>query len=249
MKEYKLFQENEDSPNNDNTTVVNMITDKEYTKELKFENMISPNDRVSVVVYVQSGFGKQQMTSILAVRDHNNEKKNPEDTGTLITQEGTIRLPLIGKISLLGLTEDEASNRIIKAYEKYIRNPYVTVEIKNQRVIVIGEVKKPGIVPVTNGTMNIIEAIAQSGDLTNYASRTNIKIIRGNLRKPQVRNIDLTNLFAVNSTSMLLRPNDIIYVQPTNMKGFNRGFNEINPFWNMLTSILNPLHLRKQIQE
>jgi polysaccharide export outer membrane protein len=247
IKEYKLFQNNNSNTKDDNNRVINMITDKEYSKELKFENTIAPNDRVSIIVYVQSGFGKQEMTSILTVRDYNNEKRNPEDIGKLVAQDGTVRLPLIDKVSILGLTEDGAANKIINSYKKYIRNPYVTVEIKNQRVIVIGEVKKPGVVPVTNGTMNIIEAIARSGDLTDYASRTNIKIIRGDLRKPQVRNIDLTNILAINSTSLSLQPNDIIYVQPRNMKGINRAFKEINPFWNMLSSILDPFTQRKEL--
>ena len=57
----------------------------------------------------------------------------------------------------------------------------------NQRVFVLGEVNTPGVVAVTNGTMNLVEAIARTGDMTDYAERTNIKIIRGDLRKPMVR--------------------------------------------------------------
>jgi len=244
-KDYKLFQEKEKK--DDSAEVVTMITDKEYAKEISFENTISPNDRVSIVVYIQAGVGSQQMSSILTSRNSNSVVKNQDDIGKLVTKEGKVRLPLIGSVKLLGLTEDEAADKIIKEYKKYIRNPYATVEIKNQRVVVIGEVRKPGIVPVTNGTMSIIEAIARSGDLTDFASRTNIKIIRGNLRNPQVRNLDLTDMVAINASSMYLKPNDIIYIQPRKLKGFNKAFNEINPFWNMLSSILDPLNQRKTL--
>ena len=146
-----------------------------------------------------------------------------------------------------GLTEDEATAKLIEQYKLYIKNPYVTTEIKNQRVVVIGEVKKPGVVSVTNGTMNIVEAIAQSGDLTDLAARDNIKIIRGDLRNPTVRTIDLANIVALNDASLLLRPNDIIYVQPRDLKGYNKAFDEIMPFWNMISSILDPFVKRKQI--
>ena len=75
----------------------------------------------------------------------------------------------------------------------------------------------------------------------------NIKIIRGDLRNPTVRTIDLANIVALNDASLLLRPNDIIYVQPRDLKGYNKAFDEIMPFWNMISSILDPFVKRKQI--
>lgn len=243
MKEYKLFQEEEQQ---DKITVV---SEEEYNEEMVFENIIAPNDRVDITIYIQAGKGSQQMTSILTSRETNTSQTIQENIGLLVTQRGSVRLPLLGSVNVSGLTQDQASEMLIKEYKKYIRNPYVLVEIKNQRVIVMGEVKKPGIVPVTNGTMNVIEAIARSGDLTDMASRINIKVIRGNLRNPQVRNIDLTKMDALALSSLYLKPNDILYVQPRKLKGINKAFNEINPFFNMLSSILDPLNQRKTLIE
>lgn len=243
MKEYKLFQQKEEKSQDE----VTVISPQKYSEEVLFENMIAPNDRVNITVYIQAGQGSQQMTSILTSKDFNNNTSIQENIGLLVTKKGTVRLPLIGSFNISGYTQDEASEMLIKEYKKYIRNPYVVVEIQNQRVVVIGEVKNPGIVPVTNGTMNLIEAIARSGDLTDLASRTNIKIVRGNLRNPEIRNIDLTQMSAISLTSLYLKPNDILYIQPRNLKGVNQAFNEINPFWNMLSSVLDPFYLRKQI--
>ena len=189
------------------------------------------------------------MSSILTTNSNNNTTSRDDDIGILVTQNGTVRLPMLGSVEIIGLTEDEASAKLIELYKTYIRNPYVKVEIKNQRVIVVGEVKKPGVVSVTNGTMNILEAIAQSGDLTDLAERNNVKIIRGDLRNPTVRSIDLANIVALNESSLFLRPNDIIYVQPRNLKGYNKAFEEIMPFWNTISSILNPFVQRKQIMD
>ena len=244
MKEYKLFQE---KGKEDQTDELTIVSDEEYKEEMVFENIIAPNDRVDITVYIQAGQGSQQMTSILTSRETNTSNDIQENIGLLVTQKGTVRLPLIGSIFVAGYTQDEASNLLIKEYKKYIRNPYVLVEIKNQRVIVMGEVKSPGIVSVTNGTMNVIEAIARSGDLTDFASRTDIKVVRGNLRNPQIRNVNLTNLDALSLSSMYLKPNDIVYVQPRKLKGYNKAFNEINPFFNMLSSILDPLNQRKTL--
>lgn len=242
LKEYKLFQT--ETEKQEDLTVINL---DEYQKEVAYENKIASNDRLSITVYVQSGQGSQQMSSILTTRSNISSNTKDDDIGILVTQNGTVRLPLVGSVEVVGLTEDEASAKLIELYKLYIKNPYVKTEIKNQRVIVIGEVKKPGVVSVTNGTMNVIEAIAQSGDLTDLASRDNVKIIRGDLRNPTVRTIDLANIVALNESSLLLRPNDIIYVQPRNFKGYNQAFNEIMPYWNMLSSILDPFVKRKQI--
>lgn len=240
-KEYKLFQTDNDLKE---TTE---ISQEQYEQEVVFENVIAPNDRINITVYIQSGEGSQQMTSMLTTRESSDGQTLDENIGLLVTQEGTVRLPLLGSIKISGLTQDEASDFLIKEYKKYIRNPYVLVEIKNQRVIVIGEVKTPGIVSVTNGTMNVIEAIARSGDLTDFASRTDIKVIRGDLRKPEIRSIDLTSMDALSISSLYLKPNDILYVQPKPIKGFNRVFNDFVPFWGMMSSILDPFVQRKTL--
>jgi len=233
----RLFQHVDKDAN-----VSSVVTDKEYEKEVKYEYKIAPNDRLSVTVYVQSGAGSQQMSSILASSDITRQGLQGVDAaaGLLVTQKGTIRLPLIGSVKVKGLTEDQASKVLIKEYKKYIRNPYVTVEITNQRVIVIGEVNKPGVIPVVNGTMNIVEAIARSGYFKDYASHTNIMVIRGDLRHPQVRKIDLTDGKSLLTTSMLLQPNDIVYVPARTMKGYNKAFKESMPFFQAVSAMLTP---------
>ena len=189
------------------------------------------------------------MSSMLASSDTTRQGLESIDSspGLLVTQKGTVRLPLIGSIKITGLSEDQASNALIKEYKKYIRNPYVTVEITNQRIIVIGEVRKPGIIPVVNGTMNLVEVLSRSGYLTENASRTNITIVRGNLRKPEIRTIDLTNGRSLLTTSLLLQPNDIVYVQARQMSGFNKAFNETVPFFSTVSSMLNPFVQRTVI--
>lgn len=240
-REYNLFQVE------DENIIIKEIPDNKYKKEVEFENIIAPNDRVAITVYVQSSAGSQQMTSILSTRNVNSQNPDEEDLGLLVTQQGTVRLPLVGVVKIEGLTEDEATEKLIKKYQQYIRNPYVTLTIKNQRIIVVGEVNNPGIVSVTNGTMNIIEALAMRGDLTKDAARNNITLIRGDLRSPEIRTINLTQLSAISSTSLLLRPNDIIYVQPRELDGFNKAVTEIAPFWDTLSAILNPFTQRKTL--
>ncbi len=237
IKDDRLFQ---NSPNGDATT---SVSDANYTKEVKYEYKISPNDRISVTVYVQAGSGSQQMNSILATSDITRQGVQNQDasaSGLLVTQKGTINLPLIGSVKVVGLTEDEASKALMAKYKKFIRHPYVVVTITNQRIIVVGEVQKPGVIPIVNGTMNLMEVIARSGYFTQDASRTDIKIIRGDLRHPSIRNINLTDAHSLLASSLLLQPNDIVYVEARQMSGFNKAFAETQPFFKTISAILNP---------
>jgi len=237
MKEYTLFQD--ENRSEEPTDVNNSV----YQDEMVFENKIMPNDRVGIMVYNQSGAGPGQLTSMISSRGSSQgggSSANQETQGLLVTQEGTVRLPLIGSAKIQGLTEDEAAKYLMGEYGKYLRNPYVTVEIMNQRLYILGEVKQPGVVPVTNGTMNLIEAIARSGDLTDFAERRGILILRGDLRDPEVRMIDLTQMSTIKLSSLYLKPNDIVYVQPRSSKGRKIAFDEISPPFQLVSSILAP---------
>ena len=236
MKEYTLFQ---DENRSEEPTDIN---DTVYKDEMVFENKIQPNDRVEIMVYNQSGAGPGQLTSMISSGGMSQDQGVSTNTtqGLLVTQEGNVRLPLIGSATIKGLTEDEAAKSLMEEYGKYLRNPYVTIKILNQRIFILGEVKAPGVIPVTNGTMNLIEAIARTGDLTDFAERRGILILRGDLRDPEVRMIDLTQMSNIKLSSLYLKPNDIVYVQPRSSKGRKIAYDEISPPFQLVSSILAP---------
>ena len=103
-KDYKLFQT--ETKKGEEITIINA---DDYQKEVTYENKIAPNDRVAITVYVQSGQGSQQMSSILTTNSNNSTNSRDDDIGILVTQNGTVRLPMLGSIEIIGLTEDEAS--------------------------------------------------------------------------------------------------------------------------------------------
>lgn len=220
---------------------IKTVSDAEYNKELKFEWKIAKGDRVEIsIANLASGkSGDQQLNQILSNGGQQTLTSNGTD-GYLIPNNGNVRLPLIGVVSIIGLTENQAATKITKLVKVYIRNPFVSVKILNQKLFVLGEVKSAGVVQVTNGTMSLFEALARTGDLTNDADRTDIKIIRGGLRHPEVREVNLADMSQMNLTSLILLPNDIVYVQPRAMKAYNVAFKEQTPFFNMLTTMMSP---------
>jgi len=235
LKEYRLFQGDEVS---EEPTV---ISNEEYKKEVGFEYKIQPNDRITIEVFNQVG-SSQQITSIVDTSSAG-QGQGQENSGFLVTTRGTVNLPLLGTTKIVGLTEDEAAKHLIEEYKVYLRNPYAVVNIKNQRVIMIGEINSPGVIPITNGTMNLIEAIARSGDMTDWAMRTHIIILRGDLRKPDIRVVDLTNMSALSLSSLYLRDKDIVYVQPRSAKGMDLFTKEVTPPFTLIGTLLTPFVL------
>jgi len=219
--------------------VVTEVSDEEYQNEMHYEWKIQPGDRIEINVFNQSASSiGGQMTSILD-KSLTYMSRSGVD-GMLVPPDGKLNIPLIGEIRVAGLTEKEASERLIQAYKKYLRNPYVSVKILNQRLFVLGEVNAPGVVPLHSGTMTLFEALATAGDLTIDGKRTDILIIRGDLRNPQIREIDLTNIKKLKLASLILRPNDIVYVQPRDFKAFNKGLSEKAEFFNFLNTVMSP---------
>jgi polysaccharide biosynthesis/export protein len=98
-----------------------------------------------------------------------------------IRPDGKITLPLVGDVPAAGRTSVELRDAIAGALEEYIAKPVVTVivtETTPQVVYVTGEVNKPGALPVANGQMSIIQAIAMAGGFTDFANKKDIRVLR-----------------------------------------------------------------------
>ncbi len=178
------------------------------------EYLILPQDRLAVSLYKDPADSPEIATNgVLGQKMNNN--------GLLVNAAGFISLPLIGKVKVGGLTQTQAADYITKRYKKYLNTPSVYVEVMNKRLFVLGEVKKPGVIPIPNEKMNLFEAIASAGDLTDSAVRNSVTIISNNpVRGIQMRTVDLTNFDTMRYASLMLRPNDIVYVKPSSWKAF-----------------------------
>jgi polysaccharide export outer membrane protein len=162
------------------------------------------------------------------------DNRSPYEKGYVVDDSGMVRLPLIGSVTLNGLTLSEARNTIEKKYREYITDPIVTVKKLNFKVTVLGEVTKPGTYPILNEQATLPEVMGLAGDLTQLADREQVRIIRdeGGVRKDFF--IDLTKASSLSAQSYYIHPNDIIYVQPIK----RRAFQNINPSVTIFTSLI-----------
>ena len=97
-----------------------------------------------------------------------------------VRPDGMISLPLIGDVKASGLTADELSRKIAERLKEYKDSPQVSVavkEVNSYYVYIVGEVNKPGKIPLKSHT-TVLQAIALAGGFTQYASKSNMALVR-----------------------------------------------------------------------
>jgi polysaccharide export outer membrane protein len=206
------------------------------------EYKILPQDRLKVILYKDPAQITVESTSQIG------EDINP--SGVLVNASGYIKLPLIGKIKVAGLTQTQASDKIEHLYEKKLTDPSVYVEILNKRLIVLGEVHNQGVVKLDKEKMTLFEAIAFAGGLTDDAIRNDIVILSPTSKTGMhLRHVDLTNFDKMQYASLMLRPNDVIYVRPNEWKKFKvASGNYVSPFA-AIGSVISPFATLKYLKK
>ncbi len=147
--------------------------------------------------------------------------------GFTIDDHGNIRLPLINEINVLGFTVEEVrtkiETRLLEEYFKTEANIFVTVKLAGFRYTINGEVVSPGSKVLFQDRVNIMEAIANAGDITVTGNRKEVTIIRQKTQGTEINTIDLTQRSALQSPYFYLQPNDYIYVKPLPQKTLGTG--------------------------
>ncbi len=136
-----------------------------------------------------------------------------------ISPSGYVTIPGIGDVKVAGLTTDEAKIAIKEAVVPYLKDAVVSASLINFRVTVMGEVARPITLQVAGERMNLLEALGMAGDLTVFAKRNTIKVIRKTSDKVEVAVLDLNNSDIMRSPYYNLKQNDIVYVEPLKRKG------------------------------
>ena len=160
----------------------------------------------------------------------------------LVDNDGYINFPIVGRLHVGGLTKSEAEKLVVEKIRPYMaetENPVVTVTMASYSVSVLGEVARPGSFQVSREKITILEALAQAGDLTIYGVRDKVKLIREDATgKKQIVTLNLNDANIVNSPYYYLQQNDVVYVEPNNVKAQNSKVGQTTTLWFSATSIL-----------
>jgi polysaccharide export outer membrane protein len=139
---------------------------------------------------------------------------DPSLSSYTVEINGTVFLPMIGNIYVVGFTLEEAGKKIQEMYKGYLNQPAVNVRYVDKAVTVLGAVNDPGVYTFTRREIPILEALAYASDMTVYGNRNKILIIREEENVIYRHRIDITDPMAQASKYYYIQPGDIVYVEP-----------------------------------
>lgn len=159
--------------------------------------------------------------------------------GFTVDDHGNIRMPILGEINVIGYTVEEVrvkiEKQLLEEYFKKEANIFVTVKLAGFRYTINGEVGSTGTKVLYQEHVNIMEAIANSGDITITGNRKAVTIIRQSPTGSEMHDLDLTDRNVMNSPYFYLQPHDYIYVKPLKQKTWGTGKTGIESLGTIIT--------------
>ena len=148
----------------------------------------------------------------------------------IVDNNGDIQMPIIGVIHAAGMTTSQLADKITSSVAEKISDPYVRVELLNFNVHVLGEVNHPQSVKVDKEQFSVLEALAAAGDLTPYGDRSTVLLIRHENGVNRYHHLNLNDAKLLSSPYFYLKQNDVIIVEPNNIRKANSRYNQDNAY-------------------
>jgi polysaccharide export outer membrane protein len=165
--------------------------------------------------------------------------------------DGTIAVPVIGRVQVAGLSRLEVSKQLDELYRKNVlKNPIIEVKVINLKVTLMGEVKTPGNYPLLKDETTLVEVLGEAGGITDKGNEKKVKIVRGGgITDKQIIEVDLSDVAALSNPQTIMQNRDIVYVEQNRRTIRNEKLQNITtlaqPALLLLNTALIILTLRK----
>jgi polysaccharide export outer membrane protein len=154
----------------------------------------------------------------------------------VVNNKGELNFPKIGIVKAAGFTVSELEMQLADSLSKYFKVVFVKLKVVNQRFVVGGEVKQPGLKSMPRDFCTLTEALAMAGDVTDYADLSKVRVLRRENGIINTHLIDLRNVESMRDPYFIIRPNDEIYVQPNRMKALDSNLSPVRTLLLFLTT-------------
>ena len=194
---------------------------------------IVPEDELKIIIHSEVPEAVAMYNLPLASVVDSRETKTTSTQSILtftVDKHGYVTLPVIGKLYVMGKTLEEVENMVRAEVSKQVNNPYVSVKLWNFRVNVLGEVNVPGVKWANKERYSILDAIGDAGDLTQYGKRDNVMLIREENGTKRIYRFNLNDVKMLESPYFYLRQNDVVVVEPNDIKKENSKYNQYNGY-------------------
>lgn len=156
----------------------------------------------------------------------------PELDGELkIAPDGTIALPMVGRVNVAGKSYPELVRTIEYSIGQFYVNPSVSVnivEVSNQKVLVLGEVKSPAVIQIESD-LSILEALTRTGGINPDARTDNVLLVRGGLETPELYLVNVEAIYGRGDFTQMvyLQRGDIVVVPTRTIVNVERFFKRV----------------------
>jgi polysaccharide export outer membrane protein len=183
--------------------------------------IMQSGDIIVFRLFSNQGFKIIDLTSLDDGARVNNGLSNQNVFTYLIEADSSINLPIIGRVKVAGLNLKEAETFLEDKFSNYYNDPFVMLQVNNRRVIVFpGAGGAAKVIQLQNEYTTIIEALALAGGISTGGKAHKIKVVRGNLKDPEIFWLDLSSADGLKQANLYyIRANDIIYVEPSYFAG------------------------------
>lgn len=199
------------------------------------EYKIAPYDKLNLIVTTNEGF---QLIGMGSGAQNNTANQNTS-LSFPVEYDGQIKLPILGRLNIAGLTLREAEKLLEEKYAKFYKEPFVIISISNRKVYVFksgGTIANT--VEITSDNFTLIDAVAKTGGLSENSKAYRIRLIRGDINNnPQVFLYNIFKLKDLQNVNILLEANDIIYVE-SRPRYVRKVLDEISPYLSLISAVL-----------
>jgi polysaccharide export outer membrane protein len=194
---------------------------------------IQPKDRIEMRIFSNNGFKLVDVTS-----SNITSSAGTEGINYVVQENGEVKLPVIGPVVIKGMSIKDAEDFLQNKYSVYYKDPFVVVRVVSRQALVFqGDDGKGTVIHLENDNTTLFEALAMSGGLSEFSKASQIKIVRGDLKNPQIFYADVSTLEGLRNSQLQIYPNDIIYID-AGSKFRKRLTSEFLPYFSIITSIL-----------
>lgn len=200
------------------------------------------------VVYVKILSINKDLNDLFNIDNGNSQVAYANETsinlsGFTIDNNGYIHLPVIDTVKIAGLQAFEAEQLVQTKVNEYFKNATVVLKPLNTKISVLGEVNRPGQFVIYRKDISILEAIAMAGDVNQFADKKKILIIRTIGNTNVTYRVDLTDKNVLSNKDFYLLPNDIVIVEPLNLKSLRVNTPTISLILSGVGTLINAITL------
>lgn len=200
--------------------------------------IIQPGDEISVHIYARDGFKLIDVIGSSSIGGISSGSSSVTSAGSVsypVDNEGFVRLPVLGELFVKGYTEKELNRILADKFSGLFVDPFVMAQVLNRRAFVFKGYSAT-VVLLNNEPTNLLEVIAKAGGLSQSSKAYKIKVIRGDIKNPQVILIDLSTLEGMRRADLIIQSNDIVYIEDKPVSPATQILTEIGPYLSVATT-------------